>query len=57
MALFRYPVLLDAVLQSQGSAFVGTDRSTMSMLSGRRVEDWHGGPVRHVKWGTPGADD
>ncbi|KAJ7109973.1 hypothetical protein C8R44DRAFT_842428 [Mycena epipterygia] len=52
-----YPVLLDAVLQSQGSAFVGTDRSTMSMLSGRRVADWHDGPVRHVKWGTPGADD
>ncbi|CAK5275590.1 unnamed protein product [Mycena citricolor] len=52
-----YPVLIDAVIQSRGAAFVGTDRSTMSVIAGRRVEDWQKGPVVHVKWGTPSADD
>jgi len=49
--------LLDAVIQSEGAGFVGTDRSTMSILSRRRVEEWHGGATRMVKWGFPGADD
>ncbi|KAJ6601344.1 hypothetical protein DFH09DRAFT_560743 [Mycena vulgaris] len=52
-----YPVLIDAVIQSQGVGFVGTDRSTMSILAARRVEAWQDGAVRFVKWGRPGADD
>ncbi|KAJ7150201.1 hypothetical protein C8R46DRAFT_1229772 [Mycena filopes] len=52
-----YPVLIDAVLQSQGAGFVGTDRSTFSIISARRVVSWNDGAVRMVKWGQPGADD
>ncbi|ETW87012.1 hypothetical protein HETIRDRAFT_307790 [Heterobasidion irregulare TC 32-1] len=52
-----YPLLIDAVIQSSGIGFVGTDTSTMSVLARRRVQDWHGGAVRTVKWGTPNADD
>ncbi|KAJ7665222.1 hypothetical protein DFH06DRAFT_1323617 [Mycena polygramma] len=52
-----YPVLIDAVIHSQASGFVGTDRSTFSILSARRVDSWQDGPVRYVKWGHPGADD
>lgn len=40
-----------------GRAFVGTDRSTMSMVAARRVEDWQDGPAVYVRWGHPGADD
>lgn len=55
-----YPVLIDAVIQSQGAGFVGTDRSTMSILARRRVLDWRPngtGVTRIVKWGYVGADD
>ncbi|KAJ7727827.1 hypothetical protein DFH07DRAFT_851526 [Mycena maculata] len=52
-----YPVLIDAVIQSQGVGFVGTDRSTMSIIAGRRVESWQSGPTRLVKWGNPHSDD
>ncbi|KAJ7619176.1 hypothetical protein DFH06DRAFT_1273898 [Mycena polygramma] len=52
-----YPVLIDAAIQSQGAGFVGTDRSTMSIVAARRVESWQKGPSVMVKWGTPGADD
>ncbi|KII94081.1 hypothetical protein PLICRDRAFT_36319 [Plicaturopsis crispa FD-325 SS-3] len=52
-----YPVLIDAVIQSMAHGFVGTDRSTMSMLARRRVEAWQEGATRTVKWGSPGADD
>ncbi|KAL7414037.1 hypothetical protein BDY24DRAFT_440955 [Mrakia frigida] len=38
-----YPTILDKVLMSLGSHFVGTDRSTMSVLSSRRVQDWNNG--------------
>lgn len=55
--LHRYPVLIDAVIQSNGVGFVGTDRSTMSMMARRRVESWHDGVVRTVKWGRPDSDD
>ena len=27
-------------IQSKGSAFVGTDRSMMSLLAAKRVEEW-----------------
>ncbi|KAJ7293725.1 hypothetical protein C8J57DRAFT_35960 [Mycena rebaudengoi] len=52
-----YPLLIDAVIQSQGIGFVGTDRSTMSIIAAKRVESWQNGPTRLVKWGTPDADD
>lgn len=54
---FRYPVLIDIASASMGAGFVGTDKSTMSLLSRRRVEEWNGGATRMVKWGQPGADD
>ncbi|QRV86513.1 hypothetical protein RhiJN_14531 [Ceratobasidium sp. AG-Ba] len=38
-----YPVILDAVFQSMGVGFVGTDHSTMSQLAQKRVEDWNQG--------------
>jgi len=53
----RYPVFLDAVIQSNGAGFVGTHGSTMTTLARRRVESWHGGPTRVIRWGWPGADD
>jgi len=52
-----YPVLIDAVIQSNGIGFVGTDRSTMSEMGRRRSESWHDGATRMVKWGFIGADD
>ncbi|KAG9032477.1 hypothetical protein FRB95_001452 [Tulasnella sp. JGI-2019a] len=52
-----YPPLLDSVFQSMGTGFVGTDRSTMSQIARRRVQDWQGGAVRDFRWGYPGADD
>ncbi|KAG1743338.1 uncharacterized protein EDB91DRAFT_1275488 [Suillus paluster] len=52
-----YPVFIDAVIQSNGAGFVGTRGSTMSVLASRRVQSWHDGPTRIVKWGSPGADD
>ncbi len=53
---YRYPVILDAAIQSNGLGFVGTDLSTFSILSKRRVLDWHGGAARMVKWGFKEAD-
>jgi hypothetical protein len=29
----------------------------MSLLAGRRIQDWHNGVYEEVKWGTPDADD
>ncbi|KAG5649844.1 hypothetical protein H0H81_001801 [Sphagnurus paluster] len=52
-----YPVLIDAAIQSLGFGFVGTDRSTMSMLARRRVESWTGGATRIFKWGKPDSDN
>lgn len=51
-----YPSLLDAIFHSLATGFVGTDRSTMSLLAQRRVEDWQGGVTRAVKWGFKDAD-
>ena len=53
---YRYPVILDAAIQSLGLGFVGTEHSTFSILSKRRVQDWHGGASRMVKWGFKDAD-
>jgi len=52
-----YPVLVDAVIQSSGIGLIGMHGSTMSLLAGRRVQDWHNGVYKDVKWGTPNADD
>jgi len=52
-----YPLLIDAAIQSGGLGFVGTDRSTVSVMARKRVQTWHGGAVRTVKWGSPDADD
>ncbi|CAE6426925.1 unnamed protein product [Rhizoctonia solani] len=52
-----FPLLLDAVFQSMGKGFVGTDRSTMSDLARVRVEDWNDGESAMVRWGTPDADN
>ena len=51
-----YPVLLDAVIQSMGAGFVGTDKSTMSLIAQKRVEDWNEGTTREVRWGRDDAD-
>ncbi len=56
-SIHRYPVLVDAVIQSGAIGFVGTDRSTMSILARRRAETWHNAVSRTVKWGNPTADD
>ncbi|KAJ7447236.1 hypothetical protein FB451DRAFT_1411978 [Mycena latifolia] len=53
----RYPTLMDAAIQSGTVGFVGTDRSTVSVIARKRVSSWQGGVVRTIKWGTPGADD
>jgi len=52
-----YPLLIDAVIQSGGEGFVGTDRSTMSILARRRVQSWRDGAVRIFKWGRLDADN
>jgi hypothetical protein len=57
MVRYRYPVFIDAVIQSNGEGFVGTDKSTMSVLAKRRVESWRDGAARIFKWGWLGADD
>ena len=49
-------MILDSVIQSNGLGFVGTDRSTFSTLSRRRLIDWRDGAVRMVKWGKFGAE-
>ncbi|KAF7347626.1 hypothetical protein MVEN_01519500 [Mycena venus] len=51
-----YPILLDTVIQSKAAGFVGTARSTVSVLATRRVQSWQGGPVRMVQWGKKDAD-
>jgi len=52
-----HPVLIDAAIQSGGVGFVGTDRSTMSIMAMRRVQSWQNGITALVKWGHIGADD
>ncbi|KAJ7065244.1 hypothetical protein C8F01DRAFT_736409 [Mycena amicta] len=52
-----HPILIDAVIQSSAMGFVGTDKSTVSIMARKRVEAWNNGTVRTVRWGSPGADD
>ncbi|KAJ6526422.1 hypothetical protein B0H19DRAFT_1275776 [Mycena capillaripes] len=51
----RYPMFIDAVIHGAAYGFVGTDRSTVSILARRRVSS-RGGVAEMVKWGTPHAD-
>jgi len=57
ISIYRYPLLLDAIIQSRGAGFVGTEFSTMTTVAFRRVQDWNDGAVRAMHWGWPGADD
>ncbi|KAG8987180.1 hypothetical protein FRB90_003552, partial [Tulasnella sp. 427] len=43
-----YPTIIDAVVQSRGKAFVGTQGSTMSDYAARRVQDWQHGPWKLI---------
>ncbi|KZO99653.1 hypothetical protein CALVIDRAFT_534075 [Calocera viscosa TUFC12733] len=45
-----YVPLLDAVFQSAGVGFIGTDSSTMSLVAALRVRDWQDGPVTYLTW-------
>ncbi|KAF7359917.1 putative O-fucosyltransferase-like protein [Mycena venus] len=51
-----YPTFIDAVIHGAAYGFVGTDRSTVSILARRRVFS-KGGVTEMVKWGRPRADD
>lgn len=46
-----YPTFIDAVIQSGGRGFVGCEQSTMSLIAGRRVREWHGGITKFIPWG------
>lgn len=52
-----YPPIIDIAVHSLAHGFVGTDQSTLSLISQYRVRDWNKGPTRLVMWGFPGADD
>ncbi|KAG1823211.1 hypothetical protein EV424DRAFT_1397377 [Suillus variegatus] len=48
VAVTRHPVLLDAIIQSNGT-FVGTRGFTTSTLASRRVQSWHDGATRLIR--------
>ncbi|KAG2046028.1 hypothetical protein BDR06DRAFT_1015084 [Suillus hirtellus] len=52
-----HPVFIDAIIQSNGAGFVGTRGFTMSTLASCRVQLWHDGATRLIRWGWPGADN
>ena len=43
------PPILDQAAQSLAAGFVGTDDSTFSLVSARRVQDWNNGPGILIK--------
>ncbi|KAG8893832.1 hypothetical protein FRC01_013329 [Tulasnella sp. 417] len=47
-----YPTFIDAMHQSMGIGFVGTEGSTMSLVALKRVIDWNGGLGVMVGWGA-----
>ncbi|KAF8070450.1 hypothetical protein FPV67DRAFT_1413259 [Lyophyllum atratum] len=51
-----YLPIIDIVAQSLGVGFVGSMDSTVSIVSGRRVEDWNEGITRVVGWGGRDSD-
>ena len=50
-------MIIDVTAQSFGKGFVGTDRSTLSLVTLKRVLDWNDGVYYRVRWGRIGADD
>jgi len=38
-----YPVVIDIAVQSIASGFIGTDDSTFSLVSAKRVAEWNNG--------------
>lgn len=47
-----YPPLMDAAILSMAIGLVGTKDSTVSLLGGKRVQDWNNGAYREVDiWG------
>ncbi|KIY44583.1 hypothetical protein FISHEDRAFT_51260 [Fistulina hepatica ATCC 64428] len=44
-----WSVVIDAAIQGGAAGFVGTDHSTVSLLSVYRVSQWNGGATRMVK--------
>ncbi|KAF8196887.1 hypothetical protein K438DRAFT_1673147 [Mycena galopus ATCC 62051] len=52
-----HPIFIDAIIHSSAVGFVGTQVSTVSLLSARRVRSWNHGVTKMVVWGKPGADD
>jgi hypothetical protein len=54
---FWHTILFDVIVQSNAAGFVGTYGSTMSLVASRRVETWHDGAVRLVRWGRPDSDN
>lgn len=43
-----YLPIIDVVIQSFASGFVGTHGSTYTLISQKRVEDWNNGVVKEV---------
>ncbi|EIN12872.1 hypothetical protein PUNSTDRAFT_131104 [Punctularia strigosozonata HHB-11173 SS5] len=43
-----HDIIVDAIVQSSAMGLVGTAGSTMSLLAGRRTQDWHGGVYKLV---------
>jgi hypothetical protein len=54
--LSRYPIVVDSAAHSMAAGFVGTERSTVSLMAVRRITAWGYGVVRTVNWGWPDAD-
>ncbi|KAK0476829.1 hypothetical protein IW261DRAFT_1490269 [Armillaria novae-zelandiae] len=52
-----YRPIIDIVIHSLAVGFVGTDGSTLSLVSSKRVEAWNNGVTQMVKWGFAGADN
>jgi len=52
---YWYPILLDQVLMSHAVGYVGTEKSTFSLMAAKRVEGWWEGPVRMVMPVVPGV--
>ena len=46
----RYPVFIDVVIQSASKGFLGTETSTLSLLSMRRTQDWNDGIGKMITW-------
>ncbi|KAG8962151.1 hypothetical protein FRC05_005492 [Tulasnella sp. 425] len=46
----RWPAIVDTIVQSRSSAFIGTSQSTFSLISAWRVKTWNNGPWKLVEW-------